>query len=141
MSELITFEYQTQILEHHLDSFGHVNNAKYLELYEEARWDFITQNGYGLGEIVKLKKGPIVLDVSCRFKREIKNREQIQIHSQTIEAKGKIMKMRQTIIKEDESIASEAEFTFGFMDLELRKMIEPPEQWLRAVGAYSVPNS
>lgn len=133
-NQFITFEYKTQILEHHLDSFGHVNNAKYLELYEQARWDFINRNGYGLEQIRDLKKGPIVLDVSCRFKRELKNREWIKIVSKTIESKKKIMKMHQTIFKEGDVIASDAEFTFGFMDLELRRMIEPPELWLKAVG-------
>ena len=36
------YEYEKTILEQHLDTFGHVNNAAYLVLYEEARWDFIT---------------------------------------------------------------------------------------------------
>ena len=36
------FIYHTQIKEKDLDTLGHVNNAKYLELFEEARWDFIT---------------------------------------------------------------------------------------------------
>ena len=34
MSEI--FYYRTQVRERHLDSFGHMNNACYLELYEEA---------------------------------------------------------------------------------------------------------
>jgi len=29
------YEYQKEILEQHLDTFGHVNNAVYLSLYEE----------------------------------------------------------------------------------------------------------
>ncbi len=49
--EFKTFVYDTQIKEHHLDSFGHVNNATYLSLYEEARWESITENGYGLKEV------------------------------------------------------------------------------------------
>ena len=31
------YEYDKTILEQHLDTFGHVNNAVYLSLYEEAR--------------------------------------------------------------------------------------------------------
>ncbi len=42
--------YDVLILESHLDTFGHVNNAAYLTLFEESRWDFITKNGYGLKE-------------------------------------------------------------------------------------------
>lgn len=128
------FEYKIQILEHHLDFFGHVNNAKYLELFEEARWDFITRNGYGLNEIHKYRKGPIVLDVTCRYKREIKNREWINIVSTPTEHKQKIMRMKQQIIKENGEVAAEADFTFGFMDLELRKMVNPIPEWLHAIG-------
>ena len=39
------FTYEMLIKEKHLDTFGHVNNATYFELLEEARWDFITNNG------------------------------------------------------------------------------------------------
>ncbi|MFT6633415.1 MAG: acyl-CoA thioester hydrolase [Bacteriovoracaceae bacterium] len=134
MSEFKHFEYQTQILEHHLDSFGHVNNAKYFELYEQARWDFISKNGYGLKEIVQNKKGPIVLDVSCRFKRELTNREKITIRSESLDVKGKISHMKQEIFKENGTLASDATFTFGFMDLEARRLMNPPEEWLKAIG-------
>jgi len=47
------FEYEVQIKEMHLDSFGHVNNAAYVMLYEEARWDFITRNGFGLDYVLE----------------------------------------------------------------------------------------
>lgn len=132
--EFKTFVYDTQIKEHHLDSFGHVNNAIYLSLYEEARWEFITENGYGLKEVQMNKKGPVVLDVTCRFKREITNREKIKITSHTLEVVGKISKIKQQILKEDGSVSSEALFTFGFMDLKERKLIEAPEAWLKAMG-------
>ena len=130
----LEFIYSTQILESHLDAFGHVNNAKYFELYEQARWDFISKSGYGLEAILKSKQGPIVLETNCRFKRELVNRELITIKSQTLDLKTKISTMSQTIYKESGEVASTATFTFGFMDLELRKLIEPPVEWLRAIG-------
>ena len=134
MSEFKKFEYKIQILEHHLDTFGHVNNAKYLELYEQARWDFISNNGYGLDKIISEKKGPIILDVNLRFKRELVNREVITVVSESLEVKSKISRMKQKMVKEDGTIASEAVFTFGFMDLAKRKLIEPPAEWLNAIG-------
>lgn len=53
------FYYELTIKEHHLDTFGHVNNAVYLELFEEARWEFISENGYGLKKIQNEKKGQL----------------------------------------------------------------------------------
>jgi acyl-CoA thioester hydrolase len=129
------FEYDVQIKEIHLDSFGHVNNAVYVQLYEEARWDFITKNGFGLEVIQRDQVGPVLLDLQVRFKREIKNREFIKIQSQTREIiSSKIILLEQKMINSDGKIASEALFTVGFFDMQERKLITPPQEWLAAVG-------
>lgn len=134
MPDFKTFEYPLQIKETHLDTFGHVNNATYLELYEEARWELITTNGYGLRQIQKEQKGPVVLDITINFKRELLNRDQITITSQVAEIKGKIMYIRQQMIKAGGDVASEAMFTVGYLDMKARKLIEPTKEWLKAVG-------
>lgn len=133
------FEYELVIKESHLDSFGHVNNAVYVQLYEEARWDFITKNGFGLEVIQKEQVGPVLLDLQVKFKREIKNREIIKIQSQTRELmNSKMMVLEQKMIKSDGRIASEAVFTVGFFDMKLRKLIDASPSWLRAVGIKQV---
>ena len=130
----VHFSYKMQVLESHLDSFGHVNNAKYLEFYEAARWDFIDRGGYGLKEIQELQQGPVILDVHCRFKREIINREWITITSRSEAWNGKIGKIHQEILKEGGKVSSEAVFTVGFMDFKQRKLVPPTDKWLQAVG-------
>lgn len=133
------FEYEVTIKENHLDSFGHVNNAVYVQLYEEARWDFITKNGFGLHIIQKLQLGPVLLDMHVRFKREIKNRETIKILSQSKEIiSSKIMTLEQKMINKDGKVASEALFTVGFFDMKERKLIDARPEWLRAVGIKPV---
>jgi hypothetical protein len=47
------------------------------------------------------------------------------------------MKIEEVIIKENGDLASKVTFTFGFMDLQLRKMIVQPSLWLKAVGVMS----
>jgi YbgC/YbaW family acyl-CoA thioester hydrolase len=132
------FSCEVMINESHLDSFGHVNNAVYLELYEQARWEFITENGYGLDRIQSSQQGPVVLDLQVKFKREIKNREKIIIESQTVQVlNSKIMILEQKMINSDGKVASEASFTVGFFDLKERKLIEAPKAWLQAVGIES----
>lgn len=135
MNENTVFEYEVLIREMHLDSFGHVNNAAYVMLYEEARWDFITKNGFGLDYVLKHQIGPVILDLQVRFKREIKNRESIKILSKTIEiVSPKIMVLEQSMIKADGKVASEATFTVGFFDMNERKLINANADWLKAVG-------
>ena len=74
-------EYEVLIKESNLDTFGHVNNAVYLELFEEARWDLVTKNGYGLKEVLERKVGPIILEINIRFMKEIGLREKIKIET------------------------------------------------------------
>lgn len=129
------FEYKTKILESHLDSFGHVNNANYLKLFEEARWDFITKNGHGLEYVLEKNVGPIILDLNLRFKYELKNRDEIIIYSQVIEVKSsKIYVIEQKMMRADGKLAAIAQFTAGFFDLAVRKLISPEPGWIKALG-------
>ena len=59
-----THEYRTLVKERHLDSFGHVNNAQYLVLFEEARWDRSTSAGYGMHLVQRKGIGSVILQCS-----------------------------------------------------------------------------
>jgi thioesterase III len=128
------FTYQFKVRAHHLDLFGHVNNAVYLQLYEEARWDFIEKNNYGISKILELNKGPVILEANVKFRKEILNREDITIVSQLIGAKSKIMQIEQSMLNAQNQICSQALFTVAFFDLAARKMIDPTDEWLHACG-------
>ncbi len=65
-----------------LDSYGHVNNAVYLNYIEQARWElfrdaglleFFTQNGLFL----------VVVDVHIRYQREIRLFDEIEVVTRT----------------------------------------------------------
>lgn len=131
------FEYRFQVLEKHLDSFGHVNNAVYLELFEEARWDFITARGFGLEEIKRTQIGPVILEIELKFKRELLNREWITVKSFTTEQEHRLIgSLSQQMIKEsDGKIAATLDLKVGLMDLKERKLIKADDKWLHAIGA------
>lgn len=126
--------YSVLIKETHLDTFGHMNNATYLELFEEARWQLITERGFGLEQIQKTKTGPVILEVNVKFAKEIKLREQISITTKVLSYEGKISKLQQQMIKSDGSLAAEAVFVVGFFDLRERKLIPPSPEWLKAIN-------
>lgn len=127
------FTYPVLIKEIYLDVYGHVNNATYLTLLEEARWELITQNGYGLKKILETGRGPVILEVTLRYLKELHARDQIQIDSCMISYEKKIGKMRQTMQRGKE-LCCTAEFTFGLFDLKARKLILPTADWLKAIG-------
>jgi thioesterase-3 len=122
------------VSEAHLDSFGHVNNARYLEMLEQARWDLITERGFGIDMIRKSRTGPTILEINIRFLREIGARDAIVIRTEMISYDRKIGKLRQQMIKSDGNVACEAVFTIGLFDLERRRLIEPTAEWAYAVG-------
>jgi YbgC/YbaW family acyl-CoA thioester hydrolase len=126
--------YEVIIRESHMDTFGHMNNSAYLILFEEARWDFITRNGYGLKKVQELQQGPIVLELSIKFRKEITLREKVKITLELLDYKGKISHFRQEMIKEDGSVATELTLTFGLFDLKTRRLIEPTAEWKKAIG-------
>lgn len=134
-SESLEFREDVLICEKHLDTFGHVNNAVYLELYEQARWNFITEGGFGLEEVKKLQIGPIILELNLTFKAEITNRETITITSKFREMKNSlVMILDQQMVKSDGTVASQLKLHAGIMDLQKRKLIRPTPQWFRAIG-------
>jgi acyl-CoA thioester hydrolase len=129
-----TFEAPLAIREEHLDTFGHVNNATYLQILEQARWDLITDNGYGIDYVRQSGKGPVILEITLRFQRELTNRKTFRILSALESYDGKIGKMKQSIVNEANEVFCEARFVFGLFDLAARKLIEPTPEWKRAIG-------
>jgi acyl-CoA thioester hydrolase len=125
------------ISEAHLDSFGHMNNARYLELFEQARWDLITDRGFGIDVIRRSGTGPTILEVTVKFMRELAPRDTIVIRSDLLSYERKVGQLRQQMIKADGTVACEAVFTFGLFDVERRKLIEPSPAWAYAVGLTS----
>jgi len=133
------FDKTILISEAHLDSFGHLNNARYHELFEQARWDLITSRGFGIDTIHRTQTGPVILEVTVRFMRELSPREQIVIRSELVSYERKVGKLRQQMLKADGDVACEAIYTFGLWDLERRKLIEPTPAWAYAVGLTEAP--
>ena len=131
--EFKIYEYPLIIKEAHLDTFGHVNNATYLQIYEEARWELITNNGYGLKEIKNSGMGPVILDIHIKFIKELRLRERIIIHSQTNNQTGKIGTIKQWITNSKGEICSEILLTIGLFDTSKRKLIDPTPEWLAAI--------
>lgn len=131
------FKYPLTIREFHLDTFGHVNNATYLSLYEEARWELIEGGGFGLAKIKELGMGPVILDLHLTFKRELVNRDQIIITALNGEMKNSLVfRMHQEMLRaDDNSICSTLDVSVGLMDLKKRKLIAPTSEWLSAISA------
>jgi acyl-CoA thioester hydrolase len=121
------------IKKEYLDSFGHVNNAFYLTLLEEARWDLINRNGYGLERIKATGLGPTILEIHLKFLREIVLNDHIIIQTELLSYEGKIAKIQQKMLRGEE-VCCIAEFTVALFDLKERKLVLPTPEWLQALS-------
>ena len=128
------FSYPILIRESHLDTFGHVNNATYLQIYEEARWELATELGFGLEAVRATGVGMTVLETTVRFIRELRLRQEVQVTTLLSEVRGKVFILKQAMVDEEGRNASEADFTMALFDLKARKIIPPTPEWLGRLG-------
>jgi thioesterase-3 len=137
--EFEKFYYPMLIQENHLDTFGHVNNAAYLQILEQARWDLITPRGFGLKVIQKEALGPTILEWHIKFLKELRLRQKIIIETQTLSYEKKIGVLKHVMMDEENNPCCEAVMTFGLFDLKARKLILPTPEWLHAIGLKDSP--
>jgi thioesterase-3 len=131
---MIAASYPLTIKEHHLDTFGHINNAVYLQIFEEARWEWITQNGYGLAKVKETGLGPTLLEVNLKFLKEITLRQKITIESKVVSYVKKIAVVEQEMKNAAGEICCQGRFTIALFDTKARKLVLPTPEWLQGVG-------
>jgi YbgC/YbaW family acyl-CoA thioester hydrolase len=128
------FEYSFVVTDDLLDGYNHVNNARYLDLYERARWDILEKSGLGRESIHRNKIGPVIIEVSVRFSRELLPGEEIKILTTSRRKNELVFYFDQQMINSQGKIASKAIFTTSLFDLEKRKMVKADDEWLKAMG-------
>ena len=124
------------IRETHLDFFGHVNNAAYLTIFEDARWDLLASRGFDLAHMTKTKTGPVILDCHIKFLKELRGREEITVTVEKMvneKPHSKVSQLRQQMLNQNGEVACEAIFTYGLFDLAKRRLIEATPDWRRVM--------
>jgi thioesterase III len=127
------YSYPAYIKEVYLDVFGHMNNTVYLTLFEEARWDLLTKNGYGLQKILEIGFGPTILEIKLNFLKELRIREEIVIETQMLSYEKKIGKLMQKMIRGGE-VCCTAELVMGLFSIKERKLVVPTPEFLKGIG-------
>ena len=74
------YKYLTDVRGYELDSFGHVNNATYLNYTEQARWSILKESGF-LNDFIKSGMFLVVVETNIRYMRELKMFDNIEIIS------------------------------------------------------------
>jgi acyl-CoA thioester hydrolase len=129
------FSWHFEVTHDLLDGYGHVNNARYLELYERARWAILDEAGLGKDYMEISKTGPVILEVTVRFSRELVPGQKIEIRSQSTVYNNLVFHIEQEMLDDKGKVCSRALFKSSLFDLEKRKIVKADEQWIKAFGA------
>ncbi len=117
-----------------LDDYGHVNNARYLELYEQARWNVFEQTSDGKMILEQNDIGIVILEVFIKFKNEITLKDDLIIESESENRGDRIFIINQKINNSNGQIHSTATFKAALFNLKTRKIVKADSIWLKALG-------
>ena len=109
---------------YHLDLFRHVNNARYLEFLEEARWSFLEvtdnltvldQHGYAFA----------VVNININYRRAAYMGEILRIVTSMKSIGARRCVMRQVItLKDSDTLIADADVTFVIVDTRIEKAVK-----------------
>jgi thioesterase-3 len=127
---------------YHLDLYGHVNNARYLEFLEEGRWSFAEENlDFKVWERLGLVFS--VVNININYRRPAFLGEVIEIRTWISRIGKASATIRQEIIlKGTEAAIADADVTFVMVDGGTSKPVPLNEDILTALkaGKKSVPS-
>lgn len=124
---------------YHLDLYGHVNNARYLEFLEEARWGFTEAHG-SIDYFTKASLAFVIVNINIDYRRAALMGEELSIATamQKIGSRSAVIHQRVTL-KGTDTVVAEADVTFVIysakqgsaiaLDGELRQQFERLPHW------------
>ena len=109
---------EIKIRGYHLDLFGHVNNARYLEFLEEARWAAF-EKSVDLEQMARRGWAFTVVNININYRRPALMNDQLRIETRVSEWRRRSAVVRQEVINSHsgETVA-DADVTFVIFDTE-----------------------
>lgn len=123
-----------RVRNYHLDGYGHVNNARYLEFLEEARWTFFEEHGL-LSEINGLML--VVVRTDIRYRRAAVEGDILRFEGRLKELTSRHIILTQNIVLPSGKNAVEAESTLMVVSAESGRSISIPEPLFTLLKQYA----
>ncbi|MCS1350270.1 thioesterase family protein [Mechercharimyces sp. CAU 1602] len=120
-------EYILTVRSTDVDMIGHVNNAKYLEYLEWARFDWLKQHGVTVESFRKWGIFPVVVNVNINYRKELLFDEEILITSYTKKMNTRSVVAHQIITNQAGDVIADADLTIVAIDGKKRKAITLPD--------------
>ena len=106
---------------YHIDVVGHVNNARYLEFLEEARWAAVEES-MDVREVMNEERVFNVVNININFRKPALMDNVLVIKTELIKLGTHSGVVRQTVkLKDTDIIIADADVTFVMYDIKQKK--------------------
>ena len=119
----MTHETNIKVRGYHLDLYGHVNNARYLEFLEEARWTFFEERG-DLPWFLQSGLALVVVNINIDYRYPATMGDQLAIATsvKSISHRSAVMHQR-VVLDGSDTVVAEADVTFVAFDGKQNKAV------------------
>ncbi|WP_055494582.1 thioesterase family protein [Streptomyces sp. TP-A0356] len=128
------FAVQVTVRGYETDALGHLNQSVYLQYAEHARWSILQAAGVSPSELLAKGVGPVVLETTIRYLRELRAGDEVQVTCAFEWGEGKTFRIAQTILRTDGTVSAEVASVGGLMDLRERRLVADPQGYFRALA-------
>jgi len=122
---------------YHLDVYQHVNNARYLEFLEEARWQWLEEAG-AFTWLQEQQLAFVVVNININYRRPAVLGDVLAIYSEITQLNGKSGIITQRVMLEgSETLVADAALTFVCIDLRTQKAVALESELRARLEAFS----
>jgi len=123
---------------YHLDVYQHVNNARYLEFLEEARWQWL-EEADAFNWLQQQQLAFVVVNININYRRPAVLGDVLAIHSEMTQLNGKSGVITQRVtLAGSETLVADAALTFVCIDLRTQKAVALESELRARLEAFSV---
>ena len=115
-----------RVRSYELDSFGHVNNAIFMNYLEYARNEYLLQKGLTFAQFDQWQAYPVVVRAEIDYRRPAKIHDELVIQGRISDWKRSSFEMEyKVILAGQEELILKAKMVFVFVDAQGRPMAIP----------------
>jgi acyl-CoA thioester hydrolase len=119
-----------------MDQNAHVANSAFLDMAVDARMSFFSQHGFAATEFARRRLGPVVRRDEMDYMREVHLLEELTVTLELagMAENGSRFRFANDFFKADDTPCGRLRTDGGWLDLQARRLIVPPDDLLAALG-------
>jgi len=120
-----------------LDPQGHVNNAKHLTYFEQARVQYLVQLGLFRKDQSFMEIGVVIADIHIAYKSPVHYGDAVKVGVRTTKMGNKSITVEQCVMNAGaEEVMSLGEVVMVAYDYKALKPIPVPQEWKRKISEF-----